>query len=288
MADRLQQGALGALLGLWLTAALATAAHAQALNAPPPPPPPPPPMDTATANEGPVVHAAAAPPKGPNDVVYGAALRARYVSVPGWFLGLFTKKNVPLSSYGFGGEFFRRKGELDIALGISYQKMGPPDGNWLGKNHDAGIDTDFIQFKNFGFVGLDASFIWRTQISEVVGFHYGAGVGLAFMTGKMLRISAGGCNDSNVGDPTKCFPRVPGCNTGPCTEAQLKTSEGHDNGPTDPHRFEETSVPGAIPILNMLLGFNFKIPDVKGLEFRLEGGFYNAFVVGLATGYVFP
>ena len=56
-----------------------------------------------------------------------------------WMLNLFTKKNVPLSSWGTGIEFFRRKGELrPRRCSFSYQNMSPPDGNWLGKGHDAG------------------------------------------------------------------------------------------------------------------------------------------------------
>jgi hypothetical protein len=76
----------------------------------------------------------------------------------------------------------------------------------------------------------------------------------------------------------------------PCTEQQLKNSEsgGKDLGPTDPHRYQETSVPSAIPIINLLFGLDFPIPlpDKSNLEFRLEGGFYDAFFIGLSAGYV--
>lgn len=213
-------------------------------------------------------------------------MRVRYVSVPNWFLGLFTKENVPLSSVGVGGEFFRRKGDLDITFGLSWQKMGPSDGNWLGKGKQANVDTDFVQFRNFGLIGVDAAFIWRNDFSEYVGMHYGAGLGLAMVTGKILRISAAGCTGANAGNENECRPSI--CPPTGCTESVLVNSEGtRDGGPGDPHRYKESSVPGAIPIVNMLIGMNFRLPDVKGFEMRVEGGFYNAFVIGLTAGYLF-
>ena len=242
------------------------------------------PAPSESAPGTPAVSAAA--PKGPTDVVYGAGARLRWVSVPGWMLGLFTKKNQSLSSYGFAGEFYRRKGDMDIMVGLSYQRMGPPDGNWLGKGHEASLDTDLVQFRNFGFVGFDATFIWRTVLSEYVAFRYGAGLGIAIMTGEMLRTSANFCNEQNAGDTTQCRPTF--CAASGCTEAQLAASQGRvDNGPGDPHRFKDNNVPSAIPILNLVTGFDFHIPQAKGLELRLEGGFYDAFFLGLAAGYVF-
>lgn len=264
---------VGPLLGLLV----ATPAWAQ------PAAPPPPPED---ATSSPAVTTEA--PVAPRDVVYGAGARLRWVSVPHWMLGLFTKENQSLSSYGFAGEFYRRKGDMDIMVGLSYQRMGPPDGNWLGKGHDANIDTDLVQFRNFGFVGLDATFIWRSPLSEYVAFRYGAGLGLAIMTGEMLRTSAAGCTEQNKGDVTVCKPIV--CRGRTCTEAELAMSSRTgtiDNGPGDPHRFKDSNVPGAIPILNLVMGFDFHIPQAKGLELRLEGGFYDAFFLGVAAGYLF-
>jgi hypothetical protein len=56
----------------------------------------------------------------------------------------------------------------------------------------------------------------------------------------------------------------------------------------DPHQFEEHSVPPALPIINVLVGVDGRVPlpNNQALEFRLEGGFFDAFFVGLAMGYV--
>jgi hypothetical protein len=237
--------------------------------------------------------AAPAAVKDPNAAQYGLAFRARWISVPSWFLGLFTQKNVPLSSYSVGLEGYRRKVDRDdphrtweLAVGIGFQDMSMPDGYWLGKGKNASVDTDLVQAKDFGLITMDAAFVSRQYFSRYFGIHYGAGLGLAVVRGKILRTSAtsngqGGFTVQSNGQ-TICDASAK------CNEAALvRTQTGQDNGPGDPHRFEETSVPGAIPIINLLFGVDFPIPDAKGLEFRLEGGFFDAFFIGGAGGYVF-
>jgi hypothetical protein len=219
--------------------------------------------------------------------VYGAGLRARWVSVPGWALSLATKQNEPLSSYGFGGELFRRKDGRDIAFGLTYQRMSPPDGNWLARGHDASLDTDLVQFRDFAIIGFDVSVIWRLPVREHVAFRYGGGLGLALIQGQVLRVSAAGCTEQNAGDTRACRPRY--CPAqGPCPESLHVMNEGRvDNGPADPHRYPDRNVPGAFPVLNLLAGFDFQVPQVKGLELRVEGGFYDAFFLGAGGVYLF-
>jgi hypothetical protein len=271
-------------LGLCLLSALtcllvSTAAKAGQEDLPPAPPAPPLQTESSVLSaEKPATHA--------SKYLYGTGVRLRWVSVPSWLLGLFTKENVPLSSYSVGGEFIIRQPDTDIVIGLTYQKMGPPDGNWLGRGKQASIDTDFISFRNFGFVGADVAFVQKRQVNEYLGFRFGAGLGVAIMTGKMLRVSNSGCTEQNVGDTRVCKPVY--CPAEGCTEAMHIAKEGRpDGGPTDPHRFSDPNIPGAIPIINFVGGMDFRIPDVKGLEFRLETGFFNAFFVGLGTGYQF-
>lgn len=229
----------------------------------------------------------AVPESSPYAQQFGMSVRGRYVTVPSWFLDLFTKENVPLHTAGFLVEAFRRKDNFDIALGLGYQNMSPPDGNWLGRGKDPAQDTDYVQVKNMSLISLDVSFVWNAWINEYLGVYYGAGLGLGIVTGKVLRTSAAGCTSENVGDETQCKPLV--CNGETCTEAELAGSEGgRDGGPSNPHRFKESSVPGALPIVNVLGGFNLRLPEVPGLEFRLlEAGFHNAFFVGSSVAYLF-
>jgi hypothetical protein len=225
---------------------------------------------------------------------YGLAFRFRWISVPSWFLGLFAKKNVALSSYGFALEGFRRKIDKDdpnrtweLSVGIGYQDMSPSDGYWLGKGKDPTVDADLVQFRDFSLITMDAAFISRQYFSRYFGIHYGAGLGLAVVRGKVLRTSA--TYNQTKDQYSVVYNGTAVCDaSAKCNEAQLSKSEGQeDQGPGNPHRFQETSIPGALPIINLLFGLDFPIPDAKGLEFRVEGGFYDAFFIGGSAGYVF-
>jgi hypothetical protein len=230
---------------------------------------------------------AAAPTRAP-DVSWGVGARLRWVSVPSWFLNLFTKKNVPLSSYSVAGEFFRRKGDFDFMISIGYQNMSPSDGNWLGLDHDPSTDTDYVQFKGLGFWGADVSFVWHTFFNDWVGIHYGAGLGLAIVTGQMLRTSDGsGCTEANAGDFTKCHPIGAICPPSGCTDASLAALGPGPDDPQNPHRFVDPNVPGALPIVNAVAGVDFRLPHLRGWEAKLEGGFYDAFFLGGGVAYTF-
>jgi hypothetical protein len=239
-----------------------------------------------------------------NFAKFGLAVRARWISVPSSLLGLFTKKNVPLSTYGYALEGFRRKHDKDdhnhtweLSVAIGYQNMSPPDGYWLGTGKDITADTDLVQFRNFSLITMDAAFISRQYFSPYFGIHYGAGLGLGVVRGKVLRTSAqcdpttGKCKVvMNEPAPNKPNTQIVcgGAGQPACTETNLSNSEGApDLGPGEPHRFQETSVPGAVPIINILFGLDFPVPDAKGLEFRIDAGFYDAFFIGGSAGYLF-
>lgn len=220
-----------------------------------------------------------------NSAVYGVAARARWISIPKWFLNFFTQANVPLSSYHVGAEFFRRKGDYDLVLGLSYQSMSPPDGNWLGPTpKEASIDTDYVQFRGLGLISFDVALLWHQAFTDWMGMHYGGGIGIGVVTGKMLRTSSwGNCTKANTGDVSKCHPS----GIYPINEAQLQASEGGIDTPDAPHRFKDNNIPSVIPVLNIILGLDFKLPTIPGMEIRIDGGFFDAFYLGGAIGYVF-
>jgi hypothetical protein len=294
---------------LFAIALLAFAPAAFAQDTPPMPPPAdatgaapyaayPSESGSAAGVEGaPATEAIAAPLTAPrNDAKYGLAFRLRWVSVPSWFLGLFTDKNVPLSTYSYALEGYRRKVDRDdphrtweLAVAIGFQNMSPSDGYWLGKGKDPAQDADLVQARDFSLITMDAAFVSRQYFSPYFGIHYGAGLGLAVVRGKILRTSA--TYDPATKQYTVVSPTTgaPICDVNAkCSEAALAGTQGsNDTGPSGAHRFQETSIPGAIPIINLLFGLDFPIPDAKGLEFRLEGGFYDAFFLGGTAGYVF-
>jgi hypothetical protein len=243
------------------------------------------PLATAAAEES---TATAAAPEA-TGTRYGVGLRMpRWTSVPGWLLDLFAAENVPLSTFSsFGLEAFARFTKFDLVLGLSYQNMSPGDGNWLGKGKDPSLDTDFVQPRGVALLGADVSVISRRMFTPYFGMHYGAGLGLAVVRGAVWRISnSSACTSANAGDERACRPIV--CKNGPCTEAELKKTEGlPDGGPEDPRRYKEPDVPSALPILHLNVGLDFRLPQVPGLEARLEGGFYDAFFLGTSFAYVF-
>ena len=279
----------------------AEAASPPAEAASPPAEPPAPPAEAAVLPAVEAVVEEAPAPMAPVDAPHwGGAFRSRWVSVPRWILSSFTKASQSVSSYSIAIEGYRRKRDEDnpnrfweVSFAVGYQNMSAPDGNWLGKNKRADVDTDWVQFKNnFGFWTFDLTFIQRQYFNEVFGIHYGAGWGLAIIQGEILRTSSGGCIETNLGDPIKCRPIVCKSPGGGCTEAELQQGPnypyaGQADSATTPNRFRESSVPGAILIINLLAGFDFRIPSVKGLELRLEGGFYDALFLGGAAAYTY-
>ena len=249
----------------------------------------------ATEADPAVVAASAPATSAPSQARYGVALRWRWVSVPSWFLGLFTQKNVPLSTFScFALEGYRRKADRDdpnrtweLSVAVGYQNMSPNDGYWLGKGKEKDQDTDLVQARNFSLITMDAAFVSRQYFSPYFGIHYGAGLGLAVVRGKILRTSATYNQATNQYTVVSNGTEICHANA-TCDEKALAATQGpKDLGPGQPHRFEETSIPGAIPIINLLFGLDFPIPDAKGLEFRVEGGFYDAFFIGATGGYVF-
>jgi hypothetical protein len=221
-------------------------------------------------------------------VRYGLAVRGRWITVPSWLLGVFLDQSKSLSSYSTGIEGFRRSGDFDFVLGVSWQAMSPPDGNWLGKGKKSAVDTDYIQFKSFGAISVDAAFILRTELNPYVYLRYGGGIGIGITTGKMLQTSDGtpGCATS-PGDTTKCYPVLsPPCAAGPCTESELKNSEGNTDSPQSGSRFKSTDIPAVYPIINLVTGLDFKIPNADGLEVKIDVGyFFPYFFVGGGVAY---
>lgn len=240
-------------------------------------------VDESTATAG--VPMVAASTQATSPAQFGVGARLRLTSVPKWLLGLFLTESVPLTSYTAGLEFFRRSGNFDFVLGVAYQSLSPNAGNWLGKGNDASTETDYVQFDGLGAYSVDAAFILHTEFSEFVGMHYGGGVGIGITSGRMLRTSDGsqGCAQT-PGDPTKCYPVK--CPQGPCTEAQLKGTEGGTDSYLSPSRFSDNRVPSVYPIVNVITGLDIKFPSVPRLGVKIDiGYFFPYFFVGPSVAY---
>ena len=261
------------------------AAEPAAAPAPAPASAPPAPIDDSTGSNSGGVPMVDASVQDAAAARYGLGVRARWTSVPKWMLGLFLNQSVPLSSYTIGAEGFRRTGNFDFVLGLAWQSLSPPDGNWLGKGNPSSTDTDYVQFKGLGAVSVDAAFILHSEFNEYVGMHYGGGVGLGIITGRMLRTSngSGGCV-GNAGSVEDCHPVV--CPTGPCTEGQLLATEGGQDSAGTPSRFEEKRVPSIYPIVNVITGLDVRVPSIPDMAFKIDVGyFFPYFFVGGGVAY---
>jgi len=223
----------------------------------------------------------------------GLGVRARYITVPEFFLGMFTDESVALHSAAFGAEVsWRREPDFDWVFGVEYAFASPPDGNWLGNGKDPRTKTDFVHFDNFGFITIDATAVWRTQFTPVFALTYGAGLGAAIVTGSMTRASATGCNGDNLENTEECNP--PSCGPDGCSAEELAAMRDTPVGPGDEvydpeeppfEAFEEEDIPPVLPVVHALVGLH--ITPHPSFEIRVDGGFHNAFFLGTALQYMF-
>ena len=229
--------------------------------------------------------------RAPADLSYGVAARLRWVTVPAWMLNLFTKKNVPLSSWGTGISVLPAQGELRPRRFVQLPEHVAARRQLAGQGpRRRPIDTDFVQFNGLALWALDVSFVWHTMFNEWFGMHYGAGIGVGIVAGDILRTSNDPalCTEANAGDvssATRVVRRVHGPAAASC--ASPATLVPGPDDPTNPHRFADPNVPPVLPIVNIVIGFDFRLPQVRGWEATIEGGFYDAFFLGGGVGYTF-
>jgi len=238
---------------------------------------------------------------GPESANYGVGLRARYIALPEWFLGIFTDESVALSSAAFGAEFIlRRAPDFDWVFAAEYMFASPPDGNWLGNGETAATKTDYIHFNGFGFVNIDATAVWNQKFSRWFTLTYGFGLGVGIPTGDAVRASstrngddgggpgnAPGCLSDELDDLERCHP--PGCGAdGICSERELEVMRDERDPHADPDAEAaafDLDVWPVIPVVHALVGARFTLH--RNFELRVDGGFHNALFLGTALQYLF-
>jgi hypothetical protein len=238
---------------------------------------------------------------GPETAGYGVGLRARYVALPEWFLGIFTDESVALHSAAFGGEFtVRRSPEFDWVFAAEYMFASPPDGNWLG-NGEPTSKTDYIAFDNFGIVNVDASAVWNQKFSPWFTLTYGLGLGVGIPTGSAVQASSTrngdegtgmnpdgpDCSRDDLDDLDACHP--PGCgDDGICSDRELELMRDQRDPHNDPDAEAaafDLDVWPVIPVVNLMIGARFTVH--RNFEIRVDGGFHNALFLGSTLHYLF-
>ena len=203
---------------------------------------------------------------------WGFGIRGGARAVPSVGLDLFYDIHPNLkdtAGTSFGLEFIRRKGEVDLKLGFSFEDYTGTDGDGdqFLQTGDAIDDLEFVK-NSLQIISIDINVVGSTKITDWWHLLYGAGLGVGIVRGELSR------TDTFAPDPTDPNTRRP------C------------NGPGDPIAncleiaVVEDSVPPAIPVLNMLLGMRFDFS--KNVAFRVEGGLRTLSVyTGAGFDFVF-
>jgi hypothetical protein len=201
------------------------------------------------------------------EVFYGVGARTRFITTPKWLIELFVEHATSMVSFSVAGEFVRRKGNFDLVVSVEWSKVAPEDGLYEEKGespNQVDMYPDFYDFdSNFSFLSADVSFIWHFPLTDFMAFRIGPGVGLGIPIGSWQNTDTV-CDSTttidDLDDPNACAP-VPGT-----------TEQG------DP--------PPVVPVVNLLMGFRFKIVDQ--LSVNIEGGWrLPAFFIGGGIGYFF-
>ncbi|HEY6039124.1 MAG TPA: hypothetical protein VIV58_32805, partial [Kofleriaceae bacterium] len=142
-------------------------------------------------------------------VTYGIDLRLRNVRVPKGMLEWFVNHAADgASNFGYGIDFIRRRGNLELSLGLEFEHINIGEGVYIAKNTTVPTNpVDYIigpdhapNGDSLGWFTVEFNFINHAPINKYVSFRYGGGAGLGFLTGALYRwdvqCAAGATNDN--------------------------------------------------------------------------------------------
>ena len=256
----------------------------------PPPEPPkkaPPPPELAAPVPPP-----AEPPRNPNEpkTPYELGVRARYLYVTSQMLAPYLQAETQmLKAFSVGAEFVWHRKTYDVVTSLDFSWLNVDDGNYLGNGHDAGIDTQYTQFRNLSFISADVSVIGHYDVTDWFQIRGGAGLGIGAVLGDVLLTHNTGCTPANKSNTQQCYPNVTGPINGYPTaqqEAALAASaNGQPDVAGDGHRHVSKDKPPAMAVLNLMVAARFNLPRKFTLD--VEVGFRDAMFVGVGGHYKF-
>lgn len=288
--------ALGLCLGLML--GWATTAEAQMLSEP----------GKSSRALGPVAQSeptAQASPTPPGDEglsPHSLAVRARWVTVPGWSLDAFLDAHTQLNAgWSVGIEYlYRAMGpHLDLVTSLDFSWLNADSGNYLGKGNDPAEKTHYIVFDKLSSLSLDASLIGHWNLTPWMEIRVGGGLGIGVVFGNLYQITDNsGCTLQNANDPTNCYPKP----VGPIPTLTDNTRRILESNACEPdlrdstkdtvlspcyRRIDTYPFSGrVVPVLNTLLGFRFRAH--RNVLFHLEAGWRLAgFYLGAGPEFRF-
>jgi hypothetical protein len=219
---------------------------------------------------------------------YSLGAYVRGIFAPNGLFSPFLQSATSMESASVGLSFTYHRGRhYDVVTSLDFSFIDVHDGNFLSNDHDASLDTHFLQFRNLNFLSADVSIIGHSGITRWLEIRYGAGLGIGVVLGDVLTTNDfGGCTAQNAGNLAACHPL--GVNlTSAQREQMLKATEspGALDTADSPHRHVSSDTPPVMGVLNILVGFRFHVQ--RHLSIDIDSGFRDAIFVGAALHYRF-
>jgi hypothetical protein len=191
----------------------------------------------------------------------GLGLRLRNVRVPKSLLEAFVERaSGGSSNFGIGLEVSRRKSNFEFQFGLEYEKIFIEPGHWIDKGDSIPQDeADFVEFEDFGWVTIEATFLYHTEITKQFALRYGGGAGLGIFFGDVVRTDEVCTNSS-----------VESCHEKPGAE---NVKEPYEN------------IPPVFLVVNAIFGV--QIRPTNELFINIEGGLRTMPFFGTTLGYYF-
>ncbi len=216
------------------------------------------------------------------EVEYGVGLRLRNARIPNGILNLFLDRAAGGSSnVGIGGELIRRRGNVELQLGMEFEHLTVGSGVWIEKNKPVPAnEADYVlgdkDGSSLGWFTLEFTFVNHAPITKWLSFRYGGGAGLGILTGSLKHfnvVCAPGSSNSNP---------EPGCVPGGSSKF------GGTGTDSDGYNFQQPvaySLPPVFPVVNAIIGFQVK--PMPQMTINLEGGIRTVPFFGVSAAYFF-
>lgn len=215
-------------------------------------------------------------------VEYGIGVRLRSVHVPQSILELFVDRAAGgASNVGIGVDLVRRRGTVELQLGLEYEHLQVGEGIWINKgdNVGAGDEADYVlspdharDNEQLGWFTIEFTFLNHAVINKYLAVRYGGGAGLGIITGSLQHynvICVGATNNSPD----------PGC----------KPTKFNGNGQdSDGQMFNSPvkyDLPPVFPVINGIIGLQIKPTDKAVIN--IETGIRTVPFFGISGGYFF-
>ena len=216
------------------------------------------------------------------EVEYGVGFRLRNVRIPNGILNLFLDRAAGGSSnVGVGGELIRRRGNVELQLGMEFEHITVGEGVWIqsGKPVDnRANEADYVlgdkNGSNLGWFTIEFTFVNHAPITNWLAFRYGAGAGLGILTGNLKHYNVICAASATNANPS------PGCVPDKFGGMGATDSDGHN--------FQQPvaySLPPVFPVVNAIIGLQAR--PTPHLTINLEGGIRTLPFFGMSAAYFF-